>query len=633
MQIDTDFIPCDISRQDALKITKVMKGHPLLRAMGPYTGGLLNSPDSICRTLRKLLQPEPDCIKGWRFEAVLGAGEYGVTVGVRSLSTGGTSALKIMVDNMGDNNDSEMEYIAQKAFYERGLAPKAIARCMFTPAGGSDSYALILMERIRGTVSGLVVDYATKNSNDLLKCRTFGANLMRQIRDLEAATTRAGFTHGDMHSKNIGFVDDPSSTYGTGVKLILIDFGFASLEYAFPAFDVAQAILFLSTAEIYIPYPALRASLRAIADGTIAPALEWMSERADMKYYRDFNLTFAQTVRTQLLALRTRVSNWNENTIDIRKMRDNLYASAAAVGQDARNRRAANLRRVKAPDFYKAHQDRGVFDALAHKSWPVSPRIDLSSLDPQATFEAFARNILIEQQQRTGSLCGVGQLISRELTWTAKSSDLGDMYTPVRDPIDVYLTLLRDRPSVQVRNPFPDRTFDGRSCASVGWTPVLIRCALVVTDGEMQGQTHHNVIALLRVTTRGTYAATFFDPSFNPDASLQLFRSIGAALMDVTGGEPVEVIGVTTRNASDGSEASSVWKELGLHVLALPDRRNRIWRHNIGGPLVPSLLFAHLVNLMTKDDALRILQRMNQDITKFDFVDFAKRYVAYLATR
>ncbi|BBI30408.1 hypothetical protein QKT49_gp355 [Acanthamoeba castellanii medusavirus] len=241
------FMPCLMTEKDVNDIKKFFKTHP---GVGRF------DPINPCRALQSLFPATSPCVKGWTFEAILGVGRYGLTVGVRSGEK--HAAFKVVTTRHGldfDEEDDDAQDInsqdpvqearVQEAFAKAGIAPKILSTCAeYSPKirgrkrHECPEYAMIVMDRIRGVVNSLMYHLAI--GGDYKRMLEITQDVWRQCREILTEMIKLGYTHGDMNLNNITVNGDEDNDFGPyGFQVLLIDYGLATTKFACPAVDVS----------------------------------------------------------------------------------------------------------------------------------------------------------------------------------------------------------------------------------------------------------------------------------------------------------------------------------------------------------------------------------------------------------
>ena len=139
-------------------------------------------------------------------------------------------ALKIIVDSPKNANfvPIEHEVRMQQTFAKAGLAPQIY--CHAKTRAGENTVHMILMEPVDFTLNALLCrDVVTHET-----LKEVGMSLFKLLVKMK----QMNVTHGDMHTENIAFRQQPDGTY----KMLLIDFGQSSLRVNRPLVDAEQLL-------------------------------------------------------------------------------------------------------------------------------------------------------------------------------------------------------------------------------------------------------------------------------------------------------------------------------------------------------------------------------------------------------
>lgn len=223
------------------------------------------NPDKVCNALHKFLPDE--CIpSGWKIDKFLGKGTYG-NVFSTSGPNNSMGALKITVDHFDivHNNDDIMESTEEKEakleqqnsnkFHEYGLSPKTNWMCSHS-LYDDDMNAKTLYVTHMSRIDGVLEDYLETPRDELEL-----TNIVHGIFGILIRMNSLGFTHGDFHTGNVGYVflDGISPT----PHFQIIDHGFVSTNVSSPVVDVGQFLRSIVDPEIS---PAMNATNRRIMD-------------------------------------------------------------------------------------------------------------------------------------------------------------------------------------------------------------------------------------------------------------------------------------------------------------------------------------------------------------------------------
>ncbi|QPB44329.1 Ser/Thr protein kinase [Medusavirus stheno T3] len=220
-----DFIPCAITRADLNKVVAILgPHHPRAK---PSTA---SHHDTLCAWVRSLFPADLPCLRDYVFEAVLGRGAFGVTLGARSRADRG-KLLAIKVQ-LYDEADNEMEVAMQRIYGSHNLAPKIYDSCVYRPslAEGGSPLLIIVMDRIRGNLHEYIYKRTFEIESDAERM-AFALDIIAQLRALADRMQALRLSHNDLHPGNVSIVDDPTNR-ASGVKLGVIDFGFAANTYS-----------------------------------------------------------------------------------------------------------------------------------------------------------------------------------------------------------------------------------------------------------------------------------------------------------------------------------------------------------------------------------------------------------------
>lgn len=196
---------CEISPRLALNLLKELGSSPL------HIEGLMNSSSDICQYLADALNVK--CLKGWKFNSLLGKGVHGVVFSISKKGTRTERAVKIV----SRNPYSEIK--TQKLIASKGGAPKIVETCKFA----KDKW-IIISEKVEGTVDAL-----TENKLSKVKLDRIYSEITRLIGVME----KCNMSHGDLRLENIGYVHRKDGK----IVLKILDFG-ESKRYI-PMFDIS----------------------------------------------------------------------------------------------------------------------------------------------------------------------------------------------------------------------------------------------------------------------------------------------------------------------------------------------------------------------------------------------------------
>lgn len=232
-------------------------------------------PDRVCKALHGFL-PHKCIPAGWKVNMFLGRGSFG-----NVFSTSGPSnargALKIMVDHHDtqvndtevvestDKKDAMSEKTISNQFHEYGLSPKTNWMCSHSLLDDSNNNKTLYVTHM-SRIDGVLEDYLAKARGE-----TELFNIAHNVMSLVTRLHSLGFTHGDFHIGNIGYVflDGISAT----PHFQIIDHGFATTKASFPAVDIGQL-------------------LRTIVDREISPTMNENNRRLMNNYIRQHAWTF-----------------------------------------------------------------------------------------------------------------------------------------------------------------------------------------------------------------------------------------------------------------------------------------------------------------------------------------------------
>lgn len=204
-------------------------------------------PNRLCKSLGEILSAA--CAKGWQVTGYLGRGANGTVFDVVRKKDGRKGVVKLQYK---DPHTIKEEVSEQRKLHKKGLAPELIEYCSFKPRSiGSKSERdlrnavrsstraprghrvyLLFMDKLDGTVE----DWLNRSP---VSPRSMGA-LGRAVFDLIQRLREEGFTHGDFHIGNLGYVFTDSSK--TKVRIMPIDFGWTSTKRAFTYLEVIQLV-------------------------------------------------------------------------------------------------------------------------------------------------------------------------------------------------------------------------------------------------------------------------------------------------------------------------------------------------------------------------------------------------------
>ena len=206
-----------------------------------------SDPNRLCKSLGEILSAA--CTKGWEITGYLGKGANGTVFDVVRKKDGRKGVVKLQYK---DPHTIKEEVSEQRKLHKRGLAPELIEYCSFKPrsmdtkaerdlrraihtstrAPRGHRVYLLFMDKLDGTVE----DWLNRSP---VSSKSMGA-LGRAIFDLIQRLRMEGFTHGDFHIGNLGYVfTDPSRTR---VRIVPIDFGLTSTKRAFTYLEIIQLV-------------------------------------------------------------------------------------------------------------------------------------------------------------------------------------------------------------------------------------------------------------------------------------------------------------------------------------------------------------------------------------------------------
>lgn len=222
---------CHLSKRDFLEFYQFLTGdvvlesrlesEPVDRIYADYGSSTLGS---VCANLMNATNNP--CLQGWEFVKKLGQGAFGAVFLVRRGRE--KAAVKFMVQSQRFFTSIENEVAMQRLFASHNLGPKIICHANVYTHG--KQLHVILMEPIDFTLFTLACHYRMSERTVQKVGEAIEAVLMK--------LHKLGFTHGDMHSKNIGFVRQPDGK----VKMMFIDFGQSSTRTNDPVVDSEQLL-------------------------------------------------------------------------------------------------------------------------------------------------------------------------------------------------------------------------------------------------------------------------------------------------------------------------------------------------------------------------------------------------------
>ena len=189
-------------------------------------------PNRLCQNFAELI--DVACARGWNIIGYLGKGSYGTTYEAIRKRDGKKGVVKIQT---GDSSVSD-EIKNQKILHSKGLAPAIFDYCSYSPskgmkmAKGHTKVYVIFMSKVDGIVSTWL------NRSDISdeSIRMLAMSIFQTLFKMK----KEGFTHGDFHIDNIGYVYTDSSK--TKVTIAPIDFGFTYTKKSFMKFDLTQLV-------------------------------------------------------------------------------------------------------------------------------------------------------------------------------------------------------------------------------------------------------------------------------------------------------------------------------------------------------------------------------------------------------
>ena len=198
------------------------------------TMGLTNSLNKVkkhnpCLTLNSFF-PKKCLPKGWRITDILGNGSFGFvfsTIGPKNER----GALKVVKedDDESEKEEIEREITFNKLFHHLGLSPEYKNHCKFEPEVGVILHT-IHMGRVDSTVEEYLQQDRTQEEIRILVGKIF---------ELLDKMDKNYVTHGDFHFGNIGLTKNRNDVPG---KMLLIDFGFSSIQQFTPTLDIYQLL-------------------------------------------------------------------------------------------------------------------------------------------------------------------------------------------------------------------------------------------------------------------------------------------------------------------------------------------------------------------------------------------------------
>ena len=189
-------------------------------------------PNMLCDNFKEML--DASCVKGWDITGYIGQGAYGTTYGARRKSDGKEGVVKVQT-----GNSSVLDEIkSQKILHSKKLAPEVFDFCSYKPKSnmvmerGHDKVYIIFM----GLVDGVVEDWLNRSNISPESIKMLAQSIFNTLSKLR----REGFTHGDFHIGNLGYVYTDSTR--KSVTVAPIDFGYTSTEKAFTKFEIMQLV-------------------------------------------------------------------------------------------------------------------------------------------------------------------------------------------------------------------------------------------------------------------------------------------------------------------------------------------------------------------------------------------------------
>ena len=177
---------------------------------------------SFCEILTKMLPAAS--MRGWRITRFLGNGVAGYVFGCRSIKGAMAGALKIQHATCNKTMKNEID--AHRAFTKLGLSPKILFHC--TARVRRNTVFFTNMGRIDSTVDYWLEKKRSKKVLDLFVKRLF---------EILEIMSRNGFTHGDFHTGNIGFVYNRKGVPG---KIQVIDHSYTNMKGSLVEIDIVQ---------------------------------------------------------------------------------------------------------------------------------------------------------------------------------------------------------------------------------------------------------------------------------------------------------------------------------------------------------------------------------------------------------
>jgi len=165
---------------------------------------------------------------GWKIVCVYGAGEFGLTFGVRNANTGENAALKLVLEQKKRNFEHEIS--VHERFAKHKLAPHIFKKNKKAVVyqGLKKVKNKFVLAYVMGTIDGVAAEMFTK-SRSKQELFFFANEMTRLVRKM----VDYNLVHGDMHMDNIAIMDK---------QLVLIDFGYSHFETTWPMYDIMQIV-------------------------------------------------------------------------------------------------------------------------------------------------------------------------------------------------------------------------------------------------------------------------------------------------------------------------------------------------------------------------------------------------------
>lgn len=164
------------------------------------------------------------CTKSYEFVKGLGEGAHGRVFEVVNTQNGQTGALKMVKeDSVADHNH---EVAMQKKLSSLGLAPKIWDSCIMKRER-NENIQFTFMQKVDG-----IADNYLKKKLSTERLKNFFQAAMILIMHLGDHK----ITHGDYHLQNIAYI----YTAPDQIKMVAIDFGFATDKVHYPELDLIQ---------------------------------------------------------------------------------------------------------------------------------------------------------------------------------------------------------------------------------------------------------------------------------------------------------------------------------------------------------------------------------------------------------